>query len=313
MKSFILLFAVSSLPNYGAVGTFALRDQSGKPFTEKNMEGKAWVIDFIFTRCGGPCPILTRRMKEIQDGLPAGAGLLSITVDPDHDTPEVLSEYAARFGADPDHWSFLTGKKEDVYRLIQNQLLNTAAKNPDAASVGESFIHSQRFVLVGPGGNIRGFYDGDDASTPRHIMRDLRTLQSSDDSVPRVNALLNMTSAFFLLSGYFFIRLKRVAAHKVSMGLAFLASSVFLVNYIRYHLTAGSVPFAGEGALRTLYFAILISHSILAVAVVPLALTTLYRALKGDFEAHKKIARWTFPIWLYVSVTGVVVYYMLYA
>ncbi|OGR88618.1 MAG: hypothetical protein A3A86_01365 [Elusimicrobia bacterium RIFCSPLOWO2_01_FULL_60_11] len=144
-------------------------------------------------------------------------------------------------------------------------------------------------------------------------MRDLRTLQSSDDSVPRVNALLNMTSAFFLLSGYFFIRLKRVAAHKVSMGLAFLASSVFLVNYIRYHLTAGSVPFAGEGALRTLYFAILISHSILAVAVVPLALTTLYRALKGDFEAHKKIARWTFPIWLYVSVTGVVVYYMLYA
>ena len=311
MKALWLLFAAASLPVYGPVGTFSLRDQSGKPFTEKNLEGNAWVVDFIFTRCGGPCPMLTRRMKEIQDRLPEGARLLSITVDPDYDSPKVLSEYAASHGADPGKWVFATGRKEDVYRLIQSRLLNPVMKNPKSASAGEAFIHSQKFALVGPGGNIRGFYDGDDASTPREILRDIRNMNGTDPA-PRVNALLNLTSAFFLLSGYFFIRRKRVTAHKVSMGLAFLVSSVFLVNYIRYHLHAGSMPFIGEGGIKVLYFTLLITHSILAVAVVPLVLVTLYRALKGDFEAHKKIARWTFPVWLYVSVSGVVVYYMLY-
>ena len=93
---------------------------------------------------------------------------------------------------------------------------------------------------------------------------------------------------------------------------AFLSSTLFLISYLVYHYQVGSVPFKGQGAIRTLYFAILLSHTILAVVVVPMALITLSRALKQRFVAHRRIARWTFPIWLYVSVTGVVVYWMLY-
>jgi protein SCO1/2/putative membrane protein len=299
------------LPDYGAVGPFSLTRESGKSFTEKDLEGKLWVMDFIFTRCSGPCPLLSRQMAKIQEKLPEGAGLLSITVDPEYDSPEILSEYAQRFNADPSRWLFLTGKREDVYRVIQNQFLNAVESNPDAVSVGEAFIHSQRFVLLDESGHIRGFYDGEDAATPRKILRDLKFMNASHQ-VPRVNALLNMMSAFFLLSGYFFIRRKRIGAHRVSMGLAFLSSTVFLVSYIIYHLKTGSMPFTGEGWIRTFYFTLLISHSILAVMIVPMILVTLYRALKRNFAAHKSIARWTFPLWLYVSVTGVVVYWMLY-
>ena len=93
---------------------------------------------------------------------------------------------------------------------------------------------------------------------------------------------------------------------------AFTSSSLFLISYLVYHYQVGSVPFKGQGAIRTLYFSILLTHTILAATVVPLALITLTRALKQRFAAHRRIARWTFPIWLYVSVTGVVVYWMLY-
>ena len=93
---------------------------------------------------------------------------------------------------------------------------------------------------------------------------------------------------------------------------AFASSSLFLISYLVYHYQVGSVPFKGQGPIRTLYFAILLTHTILAVAVVPMALITLFRALKENFTAHRRIARWTFPIWLYVSVTGVIVYWLLY-
>jgi len=301
----------AALPDFGSVGPFSLIAMNGKSVTEKDLEGKLWVVDFIFTRCNGPCPLLSSQMAKIQEKLPQNSGLLSITVDPDYDTLEILSAYSERFGADPSRWLFVTGKREDVYRLIQNQLLNAVEKNPNAASVGEAFIHSQRFVLLDEKGHIRGFYDGEDASAPQTILRDLKFMNASRQ-IPRLNALLNITSAFFLLSGYGFIRRKRITAHRVSMGLAFLSSSVFLVSYVLYHLKMGSMPFVGEGWIRTLYFTILISHSILAVLIVPLVLVTLYRALKGNFKTHKSIARWTFPLWLYVSVTGVVVYWMLY-
>jgi len=92
---------------------------------------------------------------------------------------------------------------------------------------------------------------------------------------------------------------------------AFTASALFLISYLTYHFQVGSVPFKGEGWMRTLYFTVLISHTILAVVIVPLVLVTFYRALKGSFDRHKRIARWTLPLWLYVSVTGVIVYWML--
>lgn len=131
-------------------------------------------------------------------------------------------------------------------------------------------------------------------------------------SLPSINAALNATSAVLLTLGYFLIRRKRVNAHKRVMVSAFSVSTLFLVSYLYYHYHHGSTPFPGRGWIRPVYFIILISHLILAAAILPLALVTLYRAWRGQFSRHKRIARWTFPLWLYVSVTGVLIYWMLY-
>ena len=130
--------------------------------------------------------------------------------------------------------------------------------------------------------------------------------------LPVVNATLNATSAVLLASGYGFIRRHQITAHKRCMLAACVTSTLFLLSYLTYHYYVGSMPFRGQGWVRLLYFTILISHTILAVVIVPLALITLLRAWKADFSRHVRIARWTLPIWFYVSVTGVIIYVMLY-
>jgi putative membrane protein len=130
--------------------------------------------------------------------------------------------------------------------------------------------------------------------------------------LPALNAALNATSAILLTSGYRFIRRRQITAHKRCMLAACATSALFLLSYLTYHYYVGSMPFRGQGWVRPLYFTILISHTILAAAIVPLALTTLFRAWKADFRRHARLARWTLPIWLYVSVTGVIIYVMLY-
>jgi len=130
--------------------------------------------------------------------------------------------------------------------------------------------------------------------------------------LPAVNASLNALSGLLLLTGYVMIRTRRIQQHRRCMIAAFITSSVFLVSYIVYHAQVGSVPFTRQGFVRPMYFAILVTHVTLAAAVVPLALVTLTRGLKGQYPQHIRIARWTFPIWLYVSVTGVLVYVLLY-
>ncbi|MBI3615391.1 MAG: DUF420 domain-containing protein [Candidatus Omnitrophica bacterium] len=130
--------------------------------------------------------------------------------------------------------------------------------------------------------------------------------------LPTLNAVLNGTSALFLVTGLFLIRKKKAQAHGILMSLAFLTSILFLVSYLTYHALHGSTHFPGRGPIRPVYFAILISHTILAVVIVPLAIRTLFLAVRSRLEEHRRIARWAFPIWLYVSVTGVIVYWMLY-
>jgi len=129
---------------------------------------------------------------------------------------------------------------------------------------------------------------------------------------PAINATLNGASAILLLIGRWFIARRQVAAHRATMLTALATSMLFLASYLYYHAHVGSVRFQGTGWSRPVYFTILISHTILAAAIVPLVLVTLSRALRGYFPQHRAIARWTFPIWLYVSVTGVIVYFMLY-
>ena len=130
--------------------------------------------------------------------------------------------------------------------------------------------------------------------------------------LPTLNAALNSLSAVFLCAGYFFICKNNRAAHQRCMLAAVASSTLFLISYLTYHFQVGSVGFKGQGWVRPVYFTILITHTILAAAIVPLVLVTLSRALRARFDSHRRIARWTFPIWLYVSVTGVVIYLMLY-
>jgi uncharacterized membrane protein YozB (DUF420 family) len=130
--------------------------------------------------------------------------------------------------------------------------------------------------------------------------------------LPAVNATLNGISTVFLTIGWIFIRRRDMARHRACMIAAFVTSALFLTSYLVYHANVGSVPFRGQGAIRTVYFVILITHIVLAAAILPLALMTLSRALARRFDRHRRIARWTLPIWLYVSVTGVAIYLMLY-
>lgn len=127
-------------------------------------------------------------------------------------------------------------------------------------------------------------------------------------SLPFLHAILNGSTAVLLLTGFILIKNKKTNAHKLSMMSAFVLSSVFLISYVTSKLTNDPVPFGGEGFIRITYFFVLITHIILSVAVLPLALFSIYRGITGEFDKHKKIVKWTFPIWMYVAITGVMVY-----
>jgi putative membrane protein len=144
-----------------------------------------------------------------------------------------------------------------------------------------------------------------------------RTTALDVAALPLVNACLNMLSAGLLIAGFAFIRRRRIAAHVACMLGALVVSTLFLLSYVTYHYHAGSRPFTGQGWIRIVYFALLITHVVLAAVIVPLALATIYRGWRAvgrfvPFDRHVRLARWTLPLWLYVSITGVLVYWLLY-
>ena len=130
--------------------------------------------------------------------------------------------------------------------------------------------------------------------------------------LPSLNAFFNALSAVFLVAGFYNIKRRKVNLHKKFMILAFISSSLFLLGYLVYHYSVGTTHFTAGGVVRYIYFLILGSHTLIAVFVLPMAIVTLVLGLKGRFDRHPKVARWTFPLWLYVSVTGVLIYFMLY-
>lgn len=313
-----------SLAEIGRVGDFTLVERSGRTVRREELLGKIWIVDLIFTHCAGPCPLMTSGLAELQDLCSKGPVLLvSISVDPERDTPERLSEYARQVNASPDGWLFLTGSKGDIHRLARDSFTMTAEDAPEPRP-GFEILHSTRFLLVDAEGRIRGTYlyvDGElqtYSEALAEIRRDVDLLLREREAkkrvraLPTVNAGLNGLSALLLIVGFLFIKAKKVTAHKTCMLSALAASTIFLISYLYYHYHAGSVPFQREGLLRILYLAILFSHTVLAAVIVPLAGITLYHAFREQLDRHKTIARWTFPLWLYVSVTGVVVYFMLY-
>lgn len=147
------------LPDYGEVPDFTLTNHTGRSFTKADLAGSIWIADIIFTRCPGPCLDMTRRMKTIQDGLPPGSPvrLLSLTADPDFDTPAVLSQYAARAGAKANRWEFLTGTKQEIYGLATAGLKLAVEENISRSPGEDPFIHSTRLVIIDGRGRLRGF------------------------------------------------------------------------------------------------------------------------------------------------------------
>jgi protein SCO1 len=166
-------------PVIGHVPAFALLETSGRTVTDADLRGRPWVADFIFTRCGGACPAMTARMAALRAETPADVQFVSITVDPAHDTPEVLARYASLAGGGPG-WLFLTGSRDALFRLaIEGFKLGVEEVPPESQSGGDGpFIHSSHFVLVDGAGRVRGYYDSTEAEALKRLRRDLAAVRS---------------------------------------------------------------------------------------------------------------------------------------
>jgi protein SCO1/2 len=145
------------------------------PLDLRALRGRVWIADFVYTRCAGPCPLLTANMAGLQKRLPKSIGLLSFTVDPDHDSPEVLNIYARKFAADPQRWFFVTGDKPALIKLFRDGFQIAAVESPDAPE-GQNVAHTTKFVLLDGDGRIRGYYDGDDSAALDKLAADAQRL-----------------------------------------------------------------------------------------------------------------------------------------
>lgn len=317
---------------------FRFTERSGQPFGSDELRGKIWIADFVFTYCAGPCPIMSRRMSDLQADLTEleDVKFVSFSVDPERDTPERLRLYADSFGAGP-NWYFLTGDRTAIYDMcLQGFRLavadqrkaageplddSMAAEPPpkrDASEYEHMILHSTKFVLVDGDGRIRGYYDGTDGEridtlerAVHALARDTR-LSPNIAILPAVNATLNASCTLLLLVAFAAIKLRNIRLHVTLMLAGCITSALFLAGYVTYHAFAGATRFTADGPIRYVYYVVLLTHVVLAAAIVPLVITTLYRALRRQFDRHRRIARITYPLWLYVSVTGVWIYWMLY-
>lgn len=309
--------AAQGLPVYYSAPRFALVNQDGRRVTDTDLRGHVWLVDFVFTNCPSTCPTLGSRYYEIAEQFPPDVKLVSITVDPERDTPERMRDFSKKmWKADHSRWWWLTGDRRYIYGLMQDGF---KVGEPDAPA-GNDIPHTPHVLLFDARGRLRGTYEATDYEGvfKARLLPDLRKLYEEQKllvhvrRLPSVNASLNAFCTVLLIAGWLLIRARRQRAHQYVMVAACLTSALFLACYLLYHYFVGSVRFAGTGWIRPVYYAILISHVVLAAAIVPLVLVTLWRALGGHFERHRRIARWTMPLWLYVSVTGVVVYVLLY-
>jgi len=296
------------------VPEFDLIERSGKPVARRDLLGQVWVADFIFLNCPTACPRMNSAMFDLQKRLPE-VRFISFTVDPERDTAARLDEFVRTNGLASDRWLWATGPTVDAMQKVAHGFLQPSGKE------GNQIVHSERFVVVDRYGRIRAAVPILDPETFEKNPKALAAIEEGVRGIlaerylpvhllPAVNCGLNATCTVLLLLGLGLIKAKRIGAHRACMLLALACSAVFLVGYLTAHHFLGSTPY--KGSVRAVYFSILISHSILAAIIVPLAGITLFRALADQVDRHRAIARWTLPLWLYVSVTGVVIYFMLY-
>jgi protein SCO1 len=316
------------------VSDFSLTERSGRKVTRDDLKGKVWVASFIVTRCpDGKCPQVTQTVARLQKDLAnrRDVRLVTFTTDPERDKLDELNAYAEKFDADPERWLFLTGGEEEIDGLLKSMLL----RNPNTGFSKGQIDHAQKLMVIDRDGNLVGVYDGmDGPGLPEgYFEKSLRGLRRQVDKLltpklpawmpkdfPLFNASLNGLAGVLLLMGYSAIRLRNVRLHMLCMLTAITVSAVFLTSYLFYHLYVKSgqpTRFAEQWPdapawVSYVYHAVLISHTILAIPTAPLALYVAYQGLRGRIQRHVGVARWVLPIWLYVSATGVVVYWMLY-
>ena len=300
-----------------SIAPFELTRENGSRLSSESLRDQVWLAAFTFTRCPSSCPRISATLKGIQGQLgSSNVKIISFSVDPKFDTPDVLMAYGEMFGADPARWWFLTGPEAEIYQLIQQSfMLPVAAATPEQLKEGaEAVAHSERIALIDKDLKLVKFFD---SNAPDEIKSLIALAKRRDLSgwvkfLPKLNATLNATSFLFLMTGWFLIRSGRWRAHAFMMITCLAISGAFLACYLTYHYFAGTVRFPGSGQVRSLYLSILLSHTILAVALVPMIALSVLKAVCKDFQGHKKIAQITFPVWVYISVTGVVIYLMLY-
>jgi len=326
----------AGVDDLGPVGDFAFTERSGAPVTQADLRGKVWVASFVFVRCTSHCPQISRTVRELQSDLRDVKDLrfVTFTVDPTHDREAELREYADAMQADPDRWLFLTGTEEAVRRMLVEQFKVGGTLPGDEPG---QLMHSTRLVVVDRDGKIRGYFDGMapaamvkeegaeaartyEAEQHAKLRQAVRSLAAPGWDFPFFHAVLNTVATGLLVVGWIAIRSRAVRVHIASMVTTLAISALFLTSYLYYHLVIkGSVatrfqdqnPDAPEW-VRYVYYAILLTHTILAVVVTPLAVWTAYLGWKGDYGRHRPLAKWVLPVWLYVTTTGVVVYVMLY-
>jgi protein SCO1/2 len=305
------------------VGDFKLQERSGKYVRARDLLGRIWVAQFFYPGCN-LCSRNTPTMKKLQGHYRGKSDVCLVSIALNSDSLETLQEFAKDHEADPDQWLFLTGTEDKVHDVVRLSFFNMVFRKKDPAP-GDIIAHSTYLVLVDPHGVMVGYVDGtqdkaaDALKEQIELLRNRRRLQEripvTGADLPWFNAMLNSTCTILLLLGWIAIRLRYETLHKIAMLLALAVSMVFLASYLFYHFAVMEMEptrFRGEGTARYIYFAILLSHTILAIVVAPLALFIAVQGLRDARLLHKKVARWTLPIWLYVSVTGVVVYWMLY-
>jgi protein SCO1/2 len=333
----------AALPVLYPAPAFSLTNQDGKTVTNNDLKGKTWIVDFIFTRCPGPCPIMTSKMVALSELVTnPDVRFVCISVDPTYDTPPVLKQYAQVRGATDPRFLFLTGDENVIFPLAKLGFKLVAEHgDPDAP-----IMHDERFLLVDAAGNVRGIYHSKEDGAMAKLAGDVSALAAGsattpaaddlgDDAgpfrlrvttapaltrrqvmimqFPKLNASLNATAGIFLCFGMMMIKARKVRAHAVCMIAAVIASTAFLACYLTYHYLNGGKPTRfPESPWKPVYLAILISHTILAVVILPLIVMTLTRAARRQWDRHRRIAAPTFWLWLYVSATGVIVYWMLY-
>lgn len=299
---------LSHLPKLNTIQDFSLTNHHQTQITLTDLKNHIWVADFVFTTCSGVCPMMSQHMSAISKAFQDhnDVKMVSISVNPENDTPEVLTTYAKKYNAN-DRWLFLTGNREDIQKL--------AVDSFKMGDMKEIVFHSSHFVLVDRRGRIRGYYNSEDSVRMGELVSDLKSLRKEIDLpfMPSLNAFLNGLAGVFLLFGFIAIKRRDPKTHRKFMIAALCSSALFLVGYLYYHFTSHFLTkYQGEGMLRNLYFFVLGTHTPLAALIVPFIIIAVRHAIKGDFVKHKRITRWLYPTWTYVSVTGVIVYLMLY-